>query len=531
MRRTYVAILAAVAIAVMAVAAVCLATGGGGSDYTAPGNDGGSGGTDERFDYRLTPVTGDMLEWRTPDEAEADLDAAIEAYLETSGTEGSDMLTAYTDLVRTVNGLTEEYAAFYWDYCRDPVGNSAHYTGWSTLEGSMATLFEDAVRESLYGPNADDVRAIIGDEEAERILAGSSMTDELRELLTRESELENLYLTGEGDAAEVYLELVRVRNGIAAYYGYEDYMDYAYAEVYGRDYAPDDVDAVEDLVIGFVEAYFYAVQHLDGDLSDYTYSTQEELFADIGPFIDAVDADISAVYDYLLEYGLIDFEDLDGKVSSTFTMRAGDLVYIFSDPSMDYRDVASLVHELGHACRFLLNPYGSMDYDTAEIHSQGMEALLALIPGTVFGDLGDAYTAYFLEDVLSSVLTGFIVNEFEQMVYSGAAETAEDLDALFQQAAIRFGVLLSTPWSSITHLFIQPGYYISYAVSAFNALEIFIDGLDSWDTAVDEYLDLLAYGGSGYIGTTGDLGMLCIFDREDVSYLLSELYGYLGSVV
>ncbi len=41
------------------------------------------------------------------------------------------------------------------------------------------------------------------------------------------------------------LELVEMRNSIAAYYRYDNYGDYAYAESFYRDYTPDQADVAK----------------------------------------------------------------------------------------------------------------------------------------------------------------------------------------------------------------------------------------------------------------------------------------------
>ena len=43
-----------------------------------------------------------------------------------------------------------------------------------------------------------------------------------------------------GVLAPIYLELVKVRNQYAASKGYDDYVQYAYQTVYGRDYTPEE---------------------------------------------------------------------------------------------------------------------------------------------------------------------------------------------------------------------------------------------------------------------------------------------------
>lgn len=485
--------------------------------------------SESRFDYELVPITEDMLEWMTPDEARDLWDAAVSAYLEASETEGEDMGAALQALNDAYIEVIQDYMMFEWSYSRDPSSCSEYYADWTTIIDSLSSSWDDALMSSLHGPNADAVRAIIGDDEAERILSSESLSDYALGLLSRESELENMLLTGEGDVYEVYLEIVDVRNAIAEYYGYENYIYYAYAEIYHRDYDPDDTAAVREQVKGILEALHDLYAAVDREALDslFTYTEQDELLSFVEPFIDSICPEFAEAYDYMLEYGLIDAENLDTKIDSSFTNAYVDLTYIFIDPSMDCYDVSTLVHEFGHAAHFILTE-GTSDYDIMEIHSQGLEALLAVVAADTFGDEWGVMSDYLIFSLSFAVLAGFCIDEFEQRVYSGEAVTAEELDRLFAEISAEYGNPYST-WQFF-HLFSEPGYYISYAASAFSSLGIFLDGLDDWDTAVDEYLDVVGYTGSGYIQMTETLGMLSMFDADDVGYVIDALLGYTQSL-
>ncbi len=91
---------------------------------------------------------------------------------------------------------------------------------------------------------------------------------------------------------------------------------------------------------------------------------------------------VRQVYDYIREYGLIDFEDLDTKFDGAFTWKLDDITYICSDPYMDYYNASMLMHEFEHTAHRLLNVTKSYNQDIIEIHSQGLEMLLALMSET-----------------------------------------------------------------------------------------------------------------------------------------------------
>ena len=87
--------------------------------------------------------------------------------------------------------------------------------------------------------------------------AGQSSDPEMVALKRRANEIEVAFrvLEDPGTAKEVpglYEELIEIQNKMATRRGYQNYADYAYANVYGRDYTPADV-AAEGLAAAFRE--------------------------------------------------------------------------------------------------------------------------------------------------------------------------------------------------------------------------------------------------------------------------------------
>ena len=77
---------------------------------------------------------------------------------------------------------------------------------------------------------------------------------------------------------------------------------------------------------------------------------------------------------------------------------------------------------------------------------------------------------------------------------------------MFEEICV--GYLRSGPsLYTVLHKFSQPFYHASYAVSVFNALNIFVDALEDQDSAKEEYLEVVAiqYGyGEMVEGELGD---------------------------
>ena len=370
---------------------------------------------------------------------------------------------------------------------------------------------------------------MIGDGTSAELESSESMTQEELDLLQRESELVASYNLAEtpNEMGEIFLELIDVRNSLADLWGYDTYADYAYEVTYGRDYTPDDADALMSSVRDFAVPLVKAMS-TTGFTIQYDYEGTDQLYVDASPFIHSISEGFGDLYDYMLENELIDFEDVETKVDAGFTSTVitgwDKVVYIYDKPYNNHRDMTTLIHEFGHSAASGLNPLTLNDYDISEIHSQGLEALFAVSPlNPIEGDTD----ASFISSMLSSIILGLVHDEFQQRAYTSDADSLEDLDRIYEDILTELGVTTNQHWYNVYHTFAMPFYYISYAVSAFNALEIFVDSQADYDAAVDEYLDVIV-SPLGYSDLVESLGMCDAFDREDMEFVLDGVSTWVG---
>ena len=119
-------------------------------------------------------------------------------------------------------------------------------------------------------------------------------------------------------------------------------------------------------------------------------------------------------------------------------------------------------------------------------------------------------------------------------MYEDDASTAEGLGAMFEEICAGYGYNPGSPWYTVSHTFSQPFYYVSYAVSAFNALEILVDALEDQDSAKEEYLEVVATS-YGYDEMVEGLGLCDAFDAEDFVHVMDVVSawaeGEIGSVI
>ena len=101
----------------------------------------------------------------------------------------------------------------------------------------------------------------------------------------------------------------------------------------------------------------------------------------------------------------------------------------------------------------------------------------------------------------------------------------EELDAMFEEICAGNRYDPGRPWYTVSYTFSQPFYYISYAVSAFNALEISVDALEDPDSAKEVYLEVVATP-YGYDEMVEGPRMCDAFDAEDFALVMDVVFAW-----
>lgn len=197
------------------------------------------------------------------------------------------------------------------------------------------------------------------------------------------------------------------------------------------------------------------------------------------------------------------------------------------------RDVATLAHELGHGLHALLaRPQGVFHQttpltlaETASVFGETVttNALLASLD-----DPADrlALLASSLEDSIATVFRQVAMNRFEDAVHTHRREEGELSverfgDLWFAAQTDLFGDSVEitegyrTWWSYIPHFIGSPGYVYAYAYGQLLALSVYARYAERGPAFVDDYLNLLAAGGSQ---DPVSLGRIVDCDLEDPSF-------------
>ncbi len=399
-------------------------------------------------------------------------------------------------LVSAINDFYAQYDAFYTGYALSNIHYSKDLrdTYWeeeynfcmentAQVDAGIDSLFralaKSPLREELEG---DDY---FGEGFFDKYEGESLYDDYFKGLLTQEAQLEARYYALSGEDAydregleTLYIDLVRVRQDMAEYAGYESYPEFAYAFDYGRDYTVQQATSyLADIRAELVPLYrelqtnrlwnrgyqpaptFMAVQHVKS-------------------LAEGVGGQVLEAYTVMEEKGLYDIAYSQYKANTSFEIfiRSYYTPYIFMNSTQTTLDQLTFAHEFGHFCADYISMGSGAGVDVAEVFSQGMEYLSLfymedeqLIPSMQKLKLGLSIATYAEQAAYAS---------FELQVYGleDEALTTENVQKLFEDTLAAYGMNTadSLIYADIPHLYIAPMYVISYTVSNDMALQFYI---------------------------------------------------------
>ena len=349
--------------------------------------------------------------------------------------------------------------------------------------------------------------------------------------------------------APIYLDLVANRNRQAVLDGFANYAEYAYSEIYGRDYSTEEIQNVyktvkENFVPIMPEIYNTTIELIDYDLMDMPELTDDKVVEDVAKYLPKIDPELTEAFEYMTSHHLYDMDASDTKMDMGYT----DYLYtyqapvIFYNPNRNYYDYSVLIHEYGHYNNAYHNNKHALtdavNMDVAEIHSQGMEILFLEYSDKLFHKKGDSARMMVLYNMVSSVIEGCLYDEFQNQVYAADhALSVPELNQIFSQLASEYGyadayaTTLGYSWVDVSHTFQSPMYYISYATSALSALDLLSIAQDDRQKAIDCYMELTTYGlDTPYRELLVETPLRDIFEKGTVSSIAQDTLRYSNKV-
>lgn len=344
---------------------------------------------------------------------------------------------------------------------------------------------------------------------------GESMWDETYASLVNEEALlqgqyyalaagvydEAFYAEKAPELAQILVKLVRVRQELAAYVGYDSYPQFAYDYYYYRTFTPEQAEAyfleIRDVLVPmYLEL---DVSHLQGLMQEACQ--EEDTFGYVKGAAENMGGDIRRAFNTFERSELYDLTYSENKYPTSFEtyLYSYQLPYVFFCPTETVLDKLAFAHEFGHFTNDYLCSGSYVGVDISEIQSQTMEYM-----SLVYGQPDELLTQYKMVDSLSVYVEQAAMALFEQRMYSLTGEdlTVENIQSLYETTCLEFGFdtfgFDPRDYVTISHLFIGPMYMPSYVVSNDLAMQIYQMELEESGSGLSLYQKAL-YSQDSYL--------------------------------
>ena len=377
---------------------------------------------------------------------------------------------------------------------------------------------------------------------AEQIKNGdvpAELLDTLKNLM-KEAYAESVY--------PIYHDKIANRNEFAKEFGYDNYAEYAYKVIYGRDYTPQDILTLTDSIFETVSELMVATMFSAGslDLSAIPYSTDNEtMFKTLQTQLKTISPMFDEPMEYLLANELYSLGDETNRAEGAYLspMPATRSGFIYSKRSNSAQDYETITHEFGHFNNVYQTYTPSLGLtqklDILEIHSQGLEMIASSTLPNVFPDVKGNFSAMIAFDLLGAVTSALMVASFEIKCYENPDMTLEEMNQEFgrlMNVAMLGGNADNTQpnstWASIHHLFSSPLYYSAYSISALSALDIFAEYLVDPKTGIEKYEKLAKINpNTSYVEAMKEVGLRDMTKISGIKEVNDQLAEYFTGVL
>lgn len=462
-----------------------------------------------------------------------------------------DPVGEYDAMLALYDELCTQRELAYLLLCRN-VGDAARGAAYEAAENDFDYASDRiylAFSKALSGPEGGALRALMPEGEADAFTGYEAAgTDEFAARSEETALIQEYYRLPEDSAfpqkaAELYLRLAALRRAQAAEAGFDSYAEYAYLSRYAREYSPEDAAQLQQIVRSRIAPLYVRCMQVLNERrqpwNDDDVPSGEEILAALSYRIGEVSPELTEAMDYLLRGGFYCIGSGDELYDTGFTstLPSYRAPFLFNKVGTRFDAFQSTVHEFGHYNAAYHDPtpalYQYAATDLSELQAQGLELLFLPCLQDILAGGGDeadrAFVAlHALSSMLASVVDGCLYDEFEQTVDADPNMTAEGLFALEERLYRDYGLdaIYDTEpfWPYIPHLFDQPFYYVSYAVSALPALDVWLQAQDDRAAATDAYLNVsAARTDAWFLDVVDDNGLCNVTRRRDVERLADGL--------
>lgn len=354
----------------------------------------------------------------------------------------------------------------------------------------------------------------------------------------------------------LYLELVSLRDQMAQLLGYDSYTEVADLNMHRSSYTREQIQQFRELLKqtlvpvygGYLKDFYRRAEnqtsagyvYLMGEPSPTPQGDWKDTLERFSQVFSQMALETGECYEYLLSHGFIDAQPSQTKANVTFSTLIYSLntPFLFANMDGSENDVYSISHEFGH-CFAIWEQLkrGSRSegrsMDVCEIHSQAMQMMTLPYYEAFYGEDADVARRYDVFTIVSGILTAALNDEFQEQIYRQPQMTVEQLNELYLELALEYGLVVESPysdletfskgWFTTNQYFDTPFYAIDYSLSGCVALEFLQRSMEDSQGALDTYLVLVRQdAGYDFLTVLEKTGLQSPFSEEQLVEL-SEL--------
>lgn len=354
----------------------------------------------------------------------------------------------------------------------------------------------------------------------------------------------------------LYLELVSLRDQMAQLLGYDSYTEVADLNMHRSSYTREQIQQFRELLKqtlvpvygGYLEDFYRRAEnqtsagyvYLMGEPSPTPQGDWKDTLERFSQVFSKMALETGECYEYLFSHGFIDAQPSQTKANVTFStlIYALNTPFLFANMDGSENDVYSISHEFGH-CFAIWEQLkrGSRSegrsMDVCEIHSQAMQMMVLPYYEVFYGEDADVARRYDVFTIVSGILTAALNDEFQEQIYRQPQMTVEQLNELYLELALEYGLVVESPysdlqtfskgWFTTNQYFDTPFYAIDYSLSGCVALEFLQRSMEDSQGALDTYLVLVRQdAGYDFLTVLEKTGLQSPFSEEQLVEL-SEL--------
>ncbi len=324
--------------------------------------------------------------------------------------------------------------------------------------------------------------------------------------------INDFYYEHKEEYTSILYELISIRNKIAKNLGFNNYVEYSLIKLkrFGYDYS--NISEFRTNIIEYVVPLCMKIsewQKEELELTNLEYFDTvffeempklkvygNDLLNELKKSFKEVDADLSNLFNNMLDNNYIDLIQRDNKVNFSITnyLTETGLPVVTGNYKNSYLDVSTTTHEMGHSYQkycaslkdreYVVSPllkYPTMEI--AEMFSYSMELIMMKHINHLFTE--DDYKKYCFMKIYTLIVNLpyiCLVDEFQQIIYSKENLKMEDITRIWLELVDKYHLEKDNSghinldnggyFYRQSHIYLDPFYYIDYALSYFGAFAI-----------------------------------------------------------